>query len=256
MSARVLVALVCVASFCRHVDCGITIRPDAANIVRMEFVSDASPSLAPLELLSENSELLFRREDQDVVVFNVSDVATTIAASVKVAGMLKIMDNGELMVHRNTPFSLFSLDTMDGVNQWDRADRSTCGSTDVFLGKLARGSVSRLYKNLPPHRHVKITARIHYFDRWTGESVYLKAGNNIVWARSHNWCPTMTTLTCREFGVNVCGASQPDRLSVLVDVTIPHCTPTLNLVFGSTLTESNADIVSWGIDDVTVHLQQ
>ncbi|CEM16674.1 unnamed protein product [Vitrella brassicaformis CCMP3155] len=161
----------------------------------MEFVSDASPSLAPLELLSENSELLLRRavnvfgcsarEGQDIVVFTVSDVATTIAASVK-----------------------------DGVNQWDRADRSTCGySTDVFLGKLVRGSVSRLYKKLPPHRHVKVTARIHYFDRWTGESVYLKAGNKIVWARSHN------------------------------------------LVFGSTLTESNADIVSWGVDDVTVHLQ-
>ena len=57
-------------------------------------------------------------------------------------------------------------------------------------------------------------------------------------------------------GISVCGDENlADRLSLLVDVTIPHSGPELRLAFGSSLTHQKHPCeASFGFDDVSLRL--
>ncbi|UKJ88156.2 hypothetical protein MACJ_000599 [Theileria orientalis] len=132
----------------------------------------------------------------------------------------------------------------DKVN-WIPDRISSCGnSSDSFLGgpcNLAAGSVKRFYNNLPTHAEIKITGRVHFFDEWN---------------ESHNWCPSVTDSVCRKFGIDVCGTEYPDRLSVNFDVSMPHDSVSLVIEFSSSLdAKTQACVVSWGIDDIALHLR-
>ncbi|CEM20972.1 unnamed protein product [Vitrella brassicaformis CCMP3155] len=160
------------------------------------------------------------------------------------------------------PWVLIALDTFDestGADKvkWSSHEESRCGSTpDVFLGghcKLAAGVVSKAYQGLPAHSRIRLTARAHFLDEWRGESLYLRVDGTPVWSERYHWCTAFNTTACLGYGVNVCGQSRPDRLSVPIDVTVPHDRDGVEVVFGSTIDDSvDPCDASWGIDDVAV----
>jgi len=63
---------------------------------------------------------------------------------------------------------------------WSRKELSSCNEGgNSFLGghcKLSHQEVSKTY-NLPEHKHLKITASVHMFDNWDGESIYMKVND-------------------------------------------------------------------------------
>ncbi|ORM39415.1 uncharacterized protein BXIN_2954 [Babesia sp. Xinjiang] len=128
-------------------------------------------------------------------------------------------------------------------NEWMPGDISRCGrSADYFLGgpcKLSKGRVNRFYFNIPSHSEIRITGRVHFFDRWE---------------ESHNWCRTLSNTECVKYGIDSCGQEYPDRLSVHYDISIPHKNATMALEFNSTL-DSEPCQSSWGIDDVALFLR-
>jgi len=158
-------------------------------------------------------------------------------------------------------WSLWDLDTFDTVDsgQWFPADRGFCGApSDRFLGghcKLATAVAVRNYTQLPPHTRVRVRARVHFIDQWTGEAVSLLAQGGTVWSQSHTWCPQVFTRMCLKYGVDTCGRDSPDRLSVKAEAAFAHSGPTLDLAFKSTLPfGTDPCYKSWGVDDVSVEL--
>jgi len=56
--------------------------------------------------------------------------------------------------------------------------------------------VSKVF-TLPPHTAVRVTAIYHMFDKWQGETGFLKADSAYVW--------TLSTDISSSQGLNVCG---------------------------------------------------
>lgn len=138
-------------------------------------------------------------------------------------------------------------------------------SADFFLGRFRDAQTSKVF-TLPAHSKVTIKARVHFFDAWVGESVYMAVADgkgstmHKVWSRGHRWCDKLLSTLCapkREDGgtsLNVCGDPRfPDTLSVPVQASVTHSAEQLTVTFGSTLShEVSGEGPSWGVDDVRI----
>jgi hypothetical protein len=170
-------------------------------------------------------------------------------------------------------WALLDLDTFDEVGAtsqgssladataaaWSMNDRSFCTTPhDQFLGGHCRFGATqtvRTYHGLPPHSRLRIRARVHFIDRWQGESVILSADGQSVWSQSHSWCTGFLEQMCIKHGVDSCGKSTPDRLSVRAEATLNHNSPTLEIAFASSLPKgTDACQSSWGVDDVSLEV--
>jgi len=135
--------------------------------------------------------------------------------------------------------------------------RNACNNnTDHHLGgycEFSKEEVTKTFINLPPHSALKITARYHFIDYWTGEYAYAKLNGKPVWMQSHAFCKLAFTEDCR--GVDACGDNKfPDRLSHHIEIIVPHTEDKVSLTFGSSL-ETPACKASWAIDDVAVYIK-
>lgn len=66
------------------------------------------------------------------------------------------------------------------------------GNPDLHLGgycAFSNHEVMRVYKGLPKHSAIMITARVHFFDFWRGEYAYAKVDGQMMWQQSHSFCP-------------------------------------------------------------------
>jgi len=132
-----------------------------------------------------------------------------------------------------------------GAKGWSTQERSSCGG-DYFLGgacSLSNKETS-LQVRLAPHSRLRVKANYHMLDAWLGQTGYLKVDDRVVWSR-----PGL-------FGkINACGGESPDAaLNLSIDVSVPHTTQSVTLVFGSTLSDNSCE-ASFGIDDVEVYVQ-
>ena len=130
--------------------------------------------------------------------------------------------DSSLIYNNNKQWILINLDDFQGsALGWSKEKLSTCGANDnMFLGghcNLGGEEVFKNYKNLPPHKMIKITANFHFFDKWTGEEAYLKVDKDPVWTDSYIWCDKVIQWYCKKYAINACGAEFPDRLSVPIN---------------------------------------
>eukprot|EP00466_Bigelowiella_natans_P018729 jgi/Bigna1/83380/fgenesh1_pg.107_\ len=133
--------------------------------------------------------------------------------------------------------------------------RQSCGTgnLDMFLGgycALGGGQIARYsLTNLPPSKLITITGRVHFFDRWKGEYMYLKVNGQTVWIHQHKHCEKVFSGMCK--GINVCGDERyADTLSQEFRVTTPHYKgqEVITLEFGSSLPQ--------GMSIVSIRLTQ
>merc|ERR1712072_316552 len=129
---------------------------------------------------------------------------------------------------------VFHEDFQEKVNGWTPVKVSSCGgSEDKFLGghcNFAADTASKVFKNLPAHTQVRMTASFHFLDQWDGEQAYASIDGKNVWADS--------TKSHRGEGINVCGAAHPDRkFATTMDSSTDSCQQ------------------SWGVDDVTIYVK-
>ena len=107
---------------------------------------------------------------------------------------------------------------------------------------------------------MRVRARVHFFDDWQGEAVYMKLDGETVWTQQHRWCDELLETVCRPrdeddpndgaLAINACGHKEfPDRLSVQMDVVVPHAADAAKITFGANVQSEDA---SWGVDDVMV----
>lgn len=163
-------------------------------------------------------------------------------------------------VHGTPQWTLWDFDDFDTPESamWTPNDRGFCSSPeDRFLGghcRFAATSTQRTY-SLPPHTRVRVRARVHYIDKWEGESVSLLAHGQTMWSESYDWCPGFLKWMCEKYGVDTCGRNTPDRLSVRAEAVFAHSGPSLDLAFNSSLpVGTDPCYQSWGVDDVSIEL--
>jgi len=138
---------------------------------------------------------------------------------------------------------------------WSLLETSSCTGRDHFLGghcNIASGEVSKHFDRLPPHNQVRVTARYHMIDDWKGETAFLKLDEHYVWAdHSRAMAPAA--------GIEMCGSKQfPERkMSIPIDVTLPHAASLLEVSFGSKGLSEHEDPCarSFGVDDVMVYVR-
>jgi hypothetical protein len=128
-----------------------------------------------------------------------------------------------------------------------------CGDHNLFLGghcsSHGSGESSRIFKSLPAHTMVRITARFHFIDSWDGESAYAKVNGEVVWLDAHSSSAPTTG------GISLCGGSAADsKMGTLIDVAVPHTGDSLTLAFGSTLDQNSCE-ESWGVDDIEIFVR-
>lgn len=152
------------------------------------------------------------------------------------------------------------------------ADTSTCGSPSLkMLGghcKFVNTEVVKTFE-LPPHKHVKVLANMHFIDAWYGQGVYSKLDEVVTYAETSNICvafgggdKAMGAMVCNGKGVNICGGDAIDRVGVVSESYYQdHNTGMANdnyeirVRFGDTGFPLDADPceASWGLSYVMVY---
>jgi len=132
--------------------------------------------------------------------------------------------------------------------------------SDTFLGDYGAMEASKAFL-LPAHAWLRVEARVHFLDKWEGESVYLKIDGQVVWSERWTWCDKLLVNLCvpgtaaaPTATIDSCGREYPDRLSFPLIVTLFHSGEELELSFGSTLAANTTD-ASWGVDDLRLSLR-
>ncbi len=153
------------------------------------------------------------------------------------------------------PQKCFSRRPLQTFLQWS----NTIRIKDFFIFCF---KVSKTYHNLTKHGSIKITANIHFFDDWQGETIYLKINNQIIWQKS-------ARASKNKNSINICGNDQSDPIfasSILIinftlklmflysslHVDFPHSEESLKITFGSNL-KRPACQASFGVDDVMIY---
>lgn len=119
----------------------------------------------------------------------------------------------------------------DGADGWENAKLSTLGiSSDIFLGghcKYSFHSTKKAYADLPEHRSVRVTGRVHMLGMWEGQTISLHVDKAAITAMSHHWCPGVFQSRCQSLSVSESGAAGGDQLSKYFSVDIPHTSSNL-----------------------------
>jgi hypothetical protein len=171
----------------------------------------------------------------------------------------------------------------DDSNEWrfvgteEPVGTSTCARAnpnDRFLGGhcvLANGPARKIYRHLPPHSQVRVTARYHFIDRWMGETAFAQIDNQYVWTQTHRISASTASSSSSPsigVGLDLCGSPQwgETRLSSPIDVSVSHNSDSLIVAFGAhsassgarrSLAEENqlACDRSFGVDDVAIYVR-
>eukprot|EP00941_MAST-03F_sp_MAST-3F-sp1_P003929 g3929.t1 len=135
--------------------------------------------------------------------------------------------------------------------------------SDFFLGPFDEPVETAKSFLLPPHELVRIEARVHFIDKWEGQSVFMKVDGKIVWIDRHKWCTKLLMTMCEPkasrsddgMTISACGQKNfPDRMSVKVVAQLAHTNNDMEVSFGSNLKE-NQDLASWGADDIKIFVK-
>lgn len=138
-------------------------------------------------------------------------------------------------------WSLYSHeDFQSSIKGWNTQARSTCNSKDFFLLGFPGQEIGKNY-SLPLHSLVRVTASVHMIDTWTGESLYMKINQDIVW-----------TEVGYSGNTNICGNTSNDAAYALpIDIIYKSKSNHITVTFGSSLKANS----TFGVDDVIIYLK-
>ncbi|SPJ10938.1 conserved Plasmodium protein, unknown function [Plasmodium sp. DRC-Itaito] len=217
--------------------------------IKLIFESRDKESSKAISLYGEKDSFVCRSVNNEYI--RIQD-DKTIINNLNIYG---IIHTNDLFYFQKEQWKLYYMETFDVKNEsWTPSEYSTCGnSPDTFLGGPCKFAATEAYnkiKNLPKHKELKIKLRIHFFDFWEDDSLFLQVDNKTIWTHSHRSCVSKDCLS----GINICGQNIPDRLSLPVDMEFLHTSDTLSILIGSTLKKNtNPCETSWGIDDLVIY---
>lgn len=126
--------------------------------------------------------------------------------------------------------------------------RSICSGVGHFLGgPCSLGPHTAVATHIPtsqPHSQLHLTALMHYFGLWTGETLYAKVDGEYVWTNTHRQGGAGSALLG-------CGAAE---LGDPLDLYLPHSAATATIEFGS-LSKRHACNQSWALGHALIEVR-
>lgn len=173
---------------------------------------------------------------------------------------ISFLSTNEIVVNGKKQWAQWAHDHFQNTAEgWSHNQISSCArgeqstASDRFLGghcNFANTNVSKTYRNLPPHTHLRLSARFHFLDQWRGETGFALVDQHYVWTES---CGDPDGDDSSS-GVDMCGGAAADRkFSSPVHAVVEHNRPNATIVFGSTL-DDHPCRHSFGVDDVIVEV--
>ncbi|GAB66464.1 hypothetical protein PCYB_092500 [Plasmodium cynomolgi strain B] len=186
---------------------------------KLTFLSQSEQCKKEISIYEEGNSFFIRNKDNTYLEVQEK---VTVAGSLDVFGTVH---TNEYRAFGQKQWTLHHLDTFDRKESaWIPSDISTCGnSPDTFLGgpwygnkrveeslfeanvqngaeKGTQRSQIKLpcyaifgaveayttVRDIPKHSALKIKLRVHFFDAWKGDSLFLQADRKTVWAEQ-NW---------------------------------------------------------------------
>lgn len=171
---------------------------------------------------------------------------------------ISFLSTKEIMVNGKKQWAQWAHDHFQHTAEgWSHDQISSCAkgeqatASDRFLGghcHFANTNVSKTYSNLPPHTHLRLSARFHFLDQWRGETGFALVDQHYVWSESCGHPGVVGS------GVDMCGGADADlKFSSAVRAIVEHDRPSATVVFGSTL-DGHPCQHSFGVDDVIVEV--
>eukprot|EP00743_Colponemidia_sp_Colp-15_P000323 GILK01000374.1.p1 GENE.GILK01000374.1~~GILK01000374.1.p1 ORF type:complete len:295 (-),score=33.87 GILK01000374.1:88-972(-) len=181
-------------------------------------------------------------------------------------GDSSFIQTDELLLNGVKQWNLVSHEDFEqGAEGWRMKMHGQTGSSGAPTGSCVPGGnkhmgghcqsagheFTRTYTNLPPHSHLKISAKYHFIDSWEGEAAYAKIDNAYVWIEHHHHAPTG-----KQQGIHMCGDGQykETRWGVPIDTVVSHTGSSVTVAFGALLDEHPCN-ESFGVDDVTIYVK-
>jgi len=95
--------------------------------------------------------------------------------------------------------------------------------------------VSKTISDLPVHAHLELSASAHFLGSWTGETMFIRVNDEIVWLSSHD---------------------NGQKIAEPVKVTVPYDSNSVLLSVGSTITTAAKDCTAfWVLDQLSMSIR-
>jgi hypothetical protein len=138
------------------------------------------------------------------------------------------------------------------VQGWSSKSKGSCDGNDHHLAghcNNVEGEVKKTFSGLGEHKFVRLQARYHFLDSWEGEQAFAKIGDRTVWTEVND------VRGMHPKALNACGGDHPDlKMSVPIDVVVPHTGSDISVSFGANLDEHPCN-ESFGVDDVMISVR-
>lgn len=126
-------------------------------------------------------------------------------------------------------------------------------------GKTSKNEIQFSFQ-LPVHTRIKIALTYHYLDQWNGALGYVKyikydesikaKKHEFLWIRKQD---SKAVQSKSEGALSVCGKYPDAHFSQAVDVAFGHTETKLTLIIGSTLSNENPDLASYGVSNIQIY---
>ncbi|XP_026190191.1 uncharacterized protein LOC34622774 [Cyclospora cayetanensis] len=191
--------------------------------------------------------------------------------------ILSVDDEDTMHIHANLSTSSLDLQgplTVRGVPQfrtthredftsgsaegWDNPASheivSSCAGISMLggYGKFAKGEISKVFKQLPPHNELRVKAVFHFIDAWVGETGFMRLDTGADGGLAYAW----TERHSQDFeqnAVNACGGPVGEgKFSTPIEVVVPHDKDSVTVSFGSTIETDDPFDQSWGVSAIEI----
>ena len=138
---------------------------------------------------------------------------------------------------------------------WTVNSISTCGGVNMLGGYaiLAGQENSKQFRDIPPHKKLRITATFHFIDAWTGETAYMKVNIGRERSFEYVWTERYDSTQATK-SINICGAHYGEgKFSSPIDITLPHVEDNVSILFGATL-DQDPQTESYGISNLNIYV--
>ena len=139
---------------------------------------------------------------------------------------------------------------------WNYERVSQC-NYHFILGGVCQTSYDKLiktYENIPKHNEIKIEAQYHFIGKWEQNTGYLQV--NLNGEDQYVWTGRCKSLDEENYiydqgmcGYKIC------KIGEIIKVSLKHNEDKLKLTFGSTLTEDDACVQSYGISEIKIFIR-
>lgn len=230
---------------------------EAGKLDESAFRFGSSSDFFSFAYKGKTSDFIMSYQQKPIISFNKNDETMIYTNNLKAESALSFQGSFKI---RNIPqwILLYDEDFSKTVQGWNIIETTQCGGITMLggYGTLSKQNIFKKFENLPNHTSLKVQFNYHFIDAWDQESGYMKANIRTGTGEyEYLWIENYSAFM-GDLGVNVCGGKWPEgKFSVPVEVTFPHQSSSVSLLFGSTLIKEDPFNASFGISSLRIYFK-